>query len=183
MFNSRPVGRHKIEVCTNVSCMLRNSGRILTHIKDTLHIGRRWDDAGRAVHACGGRVPRFVRDGPHDAGGRRVLRESRRGESRRDSLRAEITMEPLILPPVPGSPGNRRLRGPRRLRDAAQGARNETGRGDRRGEEVGPPRARRRVLSHRAEVDVHAEADHQAEIPLRERRRERAGNVQGPADF
>ena len=38
MFNSRPVGRHKIEVCTNVSCMLRNSDRILTHIKDRLHV-------------------------------------------------------------------------------------------------------------------------------------------------
>ena len=38
MFNSKPVGRHKIEVCTNVSCMLRNSDRILTHIKDSLHV-------------------------------------------------------------------------------------------------------------------------------------------------
>lgn len=39
MFNKKPVGRHKIEVCTNVSCMLRNSGRILKHIEDRLHIG------------------------------------------------------------------------------------------------------------------------------------------------
>ena len=39
MFNKRPVGRHKIEVCTNVSCMLRNSDQILQHIQDTLHIG------------------------------------------------------------------------------------------------------------------------------------------------
>ncbi len=38
MFNSTPVGKHKIEVCTNVSCMLRNSDRILTHIKDRLHV-------------------------------------------------------------------------------------------------------------------------------------------------
>jgi len=38
MFNRKPVGRHKIEVCTNVSCMLRNSDRILSHIKDRLHI-------------------------------------------------------------------------------------------------------------------------------------------------
>ncbi len=38
MFNTRPVGRHKIEVCTNVSCMLRNSDRILKHIEKTLHI-------------------------------------------------------------------------------------------------------------------------------------------------
>ena len=39
MFNRAPVGRHKIEVCTNVSCMLRNSDRILHHIQDRLGIG------------------------------------------------------------------------------------------------------------------------------------------------
>ena len=39
MFNKQPVGRHKIEVCTNVSCMLRNSDRILQHIQERLHIG------------------------------------------------------------------------------------------------------------------------------------------------
>lgn len=38
MFNRKPVGRHKIEVCTNVSCMLRNSGRLLKHIEDRLQI-------------------------------------------------------------------------------------------------------------------------------------------------
>lgn len=38
MFNRAPVGRHKIEVCTNVSCMLRNSDRILEHIQDHLKI-------------------------------------------------------------------------------------------------------------------------------------------------
>jgi len=38
MFNRKPVGKHKIEVCTNVSCMLRNSDRILKHIEDRLHI-------------------------------------------------------------------------------------------------------------------------------------------------
>jgi NADH-quinone oxidoreductase subunit E len=38
MFNRKPVGRHKLEVCTNVSCMLRNSERILTHIQDRLKI-------------------------------------------------------------------------------------------------------------------------------------------------
>lgn len=38
MFNRKPVGRHKIEVCTNVSCMLRNSDNILKHIEDRLHI-------------------------------------------------------------------------------------------------------------------------------------------------
>jgi len=38
MFNKKPVGRHKIEVCTNVSCMLRNSEKIIKHIEEKLHI-------------------------------------------------------------------------------------------------------------------------------------------------
>ncbi len=38
MFNRKPVGRHKLEVCTNVSCMLRNSESILKHIEDRLQI-------------------------------------------------------------------------------------------------------------------------------------------------
>jgi NADH-quinone oxidoreductase E subunit len=38
MYNTKPVGRHKIEVCTNVSCMLRNSDRILKHIEKNLHV-------------------------------------------------------------------------------------------------------------------------------------------------
>lgn len=38
MFNRAPVGRHKIEVCTNVSCMLRDSDRILRHLERTIHL-------------------------------------------------------------------------------------------------------------------------------------------------
>jgi NADH-quinone oxidoreductase subunit E len=38
MFNRAPVGKHKIEVCTNISCMLRGSDRILEHLKDRLRI-------------------------------------------------------------------------------------------------------------------------------------------------
>ena len=38
MFNKKPVGQHKIEVCTNVSCMLRNSEGIVKHIEEKLQI-------------------------------------------------------------------------------------------------------------------------------------------------
>jgi NADH-quinone oxidoreductase subunit E len=38
MFNRKPVGRHKIEVCTNLSCMLRNSRGILEHIQKSLDL-------------------------------------------------------------------------------------------------------------------------------------------------
>jgi NADH-quinone oxidoreductase subunit E len=38
MFNRAPVGRHKIEVCTNVSCMLRGSDGVLAHLTRRLGI-------------------------------------------------------------------------------------------------------------------------------------------------
>ncbi len=38
MFNRKPVGRHKLEVCTNVSCMLRNSEQLMKHIGERLGI-------------------------------------------------------------------------------------------------------------------------------------------------
>ena len=38
MFNTQPVGRHEISVCTNISCMLRGSDEILDHIEKRLTI-------------------------------------------------------------------------------------------------------------------------------------------------
>ena len=38
MYNDKPVGRHKIEVCTNVSCMLRGSENIMSHLERKLQI-------------------------------------------------------------------------------------------------------------------------------------------------
>ena len=38
MFETKPVGRHSISVCTNISCMLRGSDDILEHIERRLGI-------------------------------------------------------------------------------------------------------------------------------------------------
>jgi len=38
MYSLKPVGRHKINVCTNISCMLRNSAAIVEHLKKKLNI-------------------------------------------------------------------------------------------------------------------------------------------------
>ena len=38
MFELKPVGRHSISVCTNVSCMLRGSDQIVAHIEKKLGI-------------------------------------------------------------------------------------------------------------------------------------------------
>jgi len=38
MFETKPVGRHSISVCTNISCMLRGSDDIVAHIEEKLGI-------------------------------------------------------------------------------------------------------------------------------------------------
>jgi NADH-quinone oxidoreductase subunit E len=38
MFETKPVGRHSISVCTNISCMLRGSDEIVAHLENTLGI-------------------------------------------------------------------------------------------------------------------------------------------------
>ena len=38
MIETRPVGRHSISVCTNISCMLRGSDEIVSHIERRLGI-------------------------------------------------------------------------------------------------------------------------------------------------
>jgi NADH-quinone oxidoreductase subunit E len=38
MFETRPVGRHSVSVCTNVSCMLRGGEELLRHIEEKLGV-------------------------------------------------------------------------------------------------------------------------------------------------
>jgi len=38
MFETRPVGRHSVSVCTNVSCMLRGADAIVRHLEQKLGI-------------------------------------------------------------------------------------------------------------------------------------------------
>lgn len=38
MYELEETGRHRIEVCTNISCMLRGSGSVVSHIEDRLGI-------------------------------------------------------------------------------------------------------------------------------------------------
>jgi NADH-quinone oxidoreductase subunit E len=38
MFQTRPVGRHNVAICTNVSCMLRGADEIVAHVEEKLGI-------------------------------------------------------------------------------------------------------------------------------------------------
>jgi len=46
MFQTRPVGRHNVAICTNVSCMLRGADDIVAHVEKKLGIklGESTDD-------------------------------------------------------------------------------------------------------------------------------------------
>ena len=39
MFELKPVGKNKISICTNISCMLRGSEEIVAHLKNKLGVG------------------------------------------------------------------------------------------------------------------------------------------------
>ena len=38
MFETKPVGRHSVSVCTNISCMLRGADQIVNHVEQKLGI-------------------------------------------------------------------------------------------------------------------------------------------------
>ena len=73
------------------------------------------------------------------------------------------------------------LRAARRLRGAAQGAQGPPRRPDPAHQGLGPARPRRRRLPHRPEVGLHPAERRQAALPRGQRRRGRAGHLQGPA--
>lgn len=62
LFDLKPVGRHKIYVCTNLSCMLRGSEEILNYLQQKLAIdlnqttsdGKFTLRAAECLAACGG---------------------------------------------------------------------------------------------------------------------------------
>ena len=62
MYDLEPVGRHKITICTNISCMLRDSDLIVDHLQSKLKVGFNEVTAdgkfclkeGECMGACGG---------------------------------------------------------------------------------------------------------------------------------
>nr|WP_281383639.1 NADH-quinone oxidoreductase subunit NuoE [Candidatus Competibacter phosphatis] len=75
MFELKPVGRHSISVCTNISCMLRGGDAILAHIEKKLGIrlGESTTD-GKFFSEAGRRMSGGMLWGADDAGRSRLLR-------------------------------------------------------------------------------------------------------------
>jgi NADH-quinone oxidoreductase subunit E len=38
MFQTKPVGRHNVAICTNISCMLRGADDVVTHVENKLGV-------------------------------------------------------------------------------------------------------------------------------------------------
>lgn len=74
MYDLKPVGKHKVCVCSNVSCMLRGSDGVMQHIEDRLGIkvGETTPDGAMTIMeveclgACGGAPMMQIGDDYHE---------------------------------------------------------------------------------------------------------------------
>ena len=192
MFNLEPVGRHMVEVCTNVSCALSGAQQVVEAFESELgcRAGETTEDG--EVTLRDDRVPRRLRLGdgrrrrpllpPPRPGGRRA--RDRRGAAQWRMSRCwhEDARPRGRRRPRPDEA--LRVRVDRRLPGAREGAGDDAGRGDRGAEGVAAARSRRRVLRHRPQVELRPEAgrDPEAALPRRQRRRVGAGQLQGQRD-
>ncbi|MCK7484021.1 MAG: NAD(P)H-dependent oxidoreductase subunit E [Candidatus Moduliflexus flocculans] len=185
MFRAPSGGRTVIEVCRNLSCTLAGSEDLVGFLRERLGLSPGSDTTadGRVtlvtVECLGNRdhSPCLQVDGvdhgPHDEGqGRSTWSGSSRRNERSGrsfpSLRRRIVASGLVFGPgrLRGRPQGRDVHAPCRYRD--------------RGPQGGPPGQGRRGLSGRVEVVVRPAGPARSAVSLRERRRVRAGDVQGP---
>ena len=50
MLHTRPIGKYNIQVCTNISCMLRGAEKVFDHIRQRLGIGHKQDTPDGLFH-------------------------------------------------------------------------------------------------------------------------------------
>jgi len=50
MLHTRPIGKYNIQVCTNISCMLRGAEHIFDHLRKRLGIGHKQDTPDGLFH-------------------------------------------------------------------------------------------------------------------------------------
>jgi NADH-quinone oxidoreductase subunit E len=69
MYNQQPVGKYKLNVCTNLPCQLRDGQKALEHLEQKLGVHGR-APRRRPVHRAAVRVPGRLRRCAGDAGQR-----------------------------------------------------------------------------------------------------------------
>ena len=193
MFRLKPEGKTLIEVCTTLSCALGGAEQLLDHTCRKLGVkpgettadGKFTVKGVECLAACGG-APAVQVNGAW-------LEHATAADV--DRVIAGETVARTFA--WPKSPGEHilfanvwkagldlalRLRGGRRLRQARRVAEAHARDDHRGGQEVHPARARRGRLPDRDEVGLPAEGQPEAALHVRQRRRERAGHLQGPRD-
>ena len=61
MYDLKPVGKHKLRICTNLPCALQGANAAAEHLKHKLGIDFERDHRRRPLHAEGRRVLRRLR--------------------------------------------------------------------------------------------------------------------------
>ena len=87
MLTTKPRGKFNVQVCTNISCMVRGGEEILQHCAKKLGVGHKGTTAGRFVFAGRGGMYWGVQLGSGGTGKLRFSRESDDGEDRQGSGR------------------------------------------------------------------------------------------------
>ncbi len=93
LLHTKPHGKYHVQVCTNISCMLRGGNEMLAHCKERLGIGNQRDHARWAVLARRSRMHRRMQLGSSRAGELRLSRQSDAGKDGRRSRRLPAESE------------------------------------------------------------------------------------------
>ena len=80
MLTTKPRGRFNVQVCTNISCMVRGGEEILASLREETRSRQQTNDAGRDVHPGRSRVHRSLQLGPSRPGELRFPRKPHPGE-------------------------------------------------------------------------------------------------------
>ena len=178
-----PIGRWHVQACRNVTCSMRGAERVVDHLSRRLGIapgettadGRFTLTTVECLGSCGTAPVVMLNDAYHENMSHRAARRADR--------RAGLTCQAPAHHELPGdghvAPAGRLPRA-RRLRGAPEGAVvDDADRGDQGGDRVGASRPRRRRVPGRPQVGGGQARRRPAALPLRQRRRGRAGHVQG----
>ena len=191
-----PVVAH---VCTDIACMCRGGAELVEELERTVGPAGAHPSNGNSIwmeSPCLGLCERPTAALITRAGVGATRRRHRLGERRRRGGRAGRRRDARVRA-VGGAPGQgraapaaadrprrpdqpRQLSLRRRLRGAAPGVRAGAGRRDPRGHRVEAARPRRRGLPDRAQVGRRRPQPGAAALPGLQRRRVRAGHLQGP---
>ena len=142
MYNQQPVGKYKLNVCTNLPCQLRDGAKALAHLEQKLGIDMGETTRRRHVHAAAERMPGRLRRLAGDAGQRphHVQLHEQRQARPADRRLAQADRErpnDVARASAPAVPGHRRPdllpRPPHRAADLCRPGRHQLAPGRLRG--------------------------------------------------